>query len=145
MSREKFCAKRLHKVNSAPDFSIPFLALDPFGVAAFVVAEARGTLSAPGQAPFFFASSLLFLNRLVPLRTLVQKISVPDLFKRISGLLPPGASGRTTGPLCCGPCREKEETGPTDFILTLISCPEIILSPTQQGGPSLAKKGLRQL
>ena len=52
MSREKFCGKRLHKIDSAPDSSIPFLALDPFGVPAFLVAEG-GPLSAPDQTPFF--------------------------------------------------------------------------------------------
>jgi hypothetical protein len=57
MSREKFCAKRLHKINSAPDSSIPFLALDPFGVASFVVAEARDP-SRPWLGNLFLASSL---------------------------------------------------------------------------------------
>ncbi|MGD0624575.1 MAG: hypothetical protein ABSB32_07625 [Thermodesulfobacteriota bacterium] len=81
-------------------------------------------------------------------------------------MLPPGAGGRTTASFCYGRRAEKEETrpaeptqryaawrgskrpitgarkAPIDFMLTLIFCLEIIVSLTQQGCPSLAKKGL---
>ena len=45
------------KLRSAPDSSSPFLALDPFGVASFVVAEARSA-SGPRLDNLFPLSSL---------------------------------------------------------------------------------------
>jgi len=52
MSREKLCARRLHEMNSQPDFLIPLLGLEAFAVAGFIGAG-MGALSAAGQAPLF--------------------------------------------------------------------------------------------
>jgi hypothetical protein len=51
-SREKLCAKRLHEINSKPDFSIPILGLEAFAVAAFIGAGIGARCTA-GQAPLF--------------------------------------------------------------------------------------------
>jgi hypothetical protein len=56
MSREKLCAKRLHGLNSNPDFSIPSWALTPLQL-PLLSWPGGGALSAAGQAPFFLKSS----------------------------------------------------------------------------------------